>query len=177
MKPFIKHLLMLLLSAGFLAADIGTGTAVPQLIFQTSGGKLVFINDYVGEPRILNSDAERVPVTLVFFRSEESRVADWLGALAADARKSKLKMLFIAVDEDGSALLQHMKEKQLRGTFLIDRYGRSAESLSLTPLSRFGNAPTALCVRRNGEVVRVFSNFGVADVKDIISTAASLLNE
>ena len=166
-----RHVILIFISLALLWGDISSGDQVPQLIFRSLSGKLIFVNDYVGEARMLNASGQRVPLLLVFFRSDDASVKTWLPALSDESKKAKLKTFFIAVDESGDDINSFRKSAGIRGSFLFDKYGSAAEQLDLLPLHRFSSAPTAVLVQKNGDIYKVFSNFRANTVSHILDEA------
>lgn len=160
-----------MLLASVSSAEIQVGDNVPQLIFRTLQGKLLFVNDYVGEPRMLNAAAERVPLMLVFFRSDEIMAEKWLPEMVEICRRDKIDCFFIAVDETPEDIEKFRKEHKVRAAFLLDKFGSSAEQLGMTPSSRFSRAPTALILRSDGQVHSVYRDFRPRAISDIIQAA------
>lgn len=171
MVQIFKYTLSVFLLTSLLLGDISTGDNLPQLVFRSTQGKLFFVNDYVGEARMLNASAERIPVVLIFFRSDDHSSINWLPGLAKKGKESKIKIFFIAVDESGEEISNFRKTNKLRAAFLIDKYGSSAEQLDLLPIDRFSNAPTAVLVQQSGDVSHVFKDFTSKEISNIIESA------
>lgn len=157
-----------------LLSQIQSGQSVPQLVFHDLNGKLVFINDFVGEPRMLNVNAERMTTTLIFFRSDDPRISSWLPEFATEARKQQLTCLFVSVDESPSIIQKLRKDLKLRAYFVIDKYGSAVEELGIVSLQRFSKAPTAIVIREDGTIDASFQDFRPSDVQSILEKASAL---
>jgi|GEM_PF-1405590 len=165
---------LLLLIPLLLSGQIRSGEAVPQLVFHDLAGKLVFLNDYVGEPRMLNAGAERMNTSIIFFRVDDPRLPDWLPKIVEQVRSQRLTCIFAAVDGNAAQLQTMRKNLKLRAFLVIDKYGSAAEELGFSPLSRFQQAPSAVILSKDGTVVSVFENFQGTEIPALIQSAAAL---
>jgi len=168
--------IMALLSPASLVA-VSEGSEAPSVMFRTLENEMVFSRDFVGEPRILKPEEPRVNLVLIFFRTSDSQLNDWMPLLLSELQrlnKSKFRAFLVAVDENPDEIRSFQNNHRLAVPVLLDKFGAASELFGMADISAFNKAPALVLIDKTGNVLYFNSHFSSMDISDLLMKTASL---
>ncbi len=169
-------LIALLLLPVFLLA-LSAGSSAPSVMFRTLENEMVFSRDYVGEPRILKPEEPRVNLLLVFFRTTDPQIGEWMPMLVSELarlRQSQFSIFLVSVDESVEEIQAFQKAYRPQIPLLLDKFGAACELFGMTDISAFNDAPAIVLIDKSGDILYYKQDFSSMNISDLLMKIASL---
>jgi peroxiredoxin len=157
---------------------LNEGDVAPSVMFRTLSNKQFYLNDLVGEPRLLNKDAIRYNVALVFFHTSDKpqEWANLLEDLYIKFNKRGFKVLLISVNDQLEEIKSFRKVQKVRLPVLIDKYGVGAETFGIPDYQNGGleDFPAIIFISRDGIIQKIIYRTTQDDIKNLEFTLSKL---